>query len=119
MIHDWPELKGFALALGLPRVEETTAWGNPVLKAHGRMWTWWSPYIDAALFKCDREEREMLRDADPDTFPTHPHYETHNLILVAAGRIDEGWAEARLTRTWRDMAPKRFLKDWDAGRTGL
>ena len=114
MIRTWPELKAFALDLNLPHVEETTAWGNPVLQAHGKMWTWWSPYVDAALFKCDRDEREMLREADPVTFPTHPHYENHNLILVAAGRIDEGWAEARLIRTWREMAPKRFLKQWDA-----
>ena len=114
MIHNWPDLRDFALALTLPRVEETTAWGNPVLKAHGKMWVWWSPYMEAALFKCDREEREMLRSADSETFPTHPHYENHDLILVAAGRIDEGWAKARLISTWRALAPKRFLKEWDA-----
>ena len=115
MIDNWPTLKTFALNLDLPRVEEATSWGNEALKAHGKLWVWWSPYLDAALFKCDREEREMLRAADPDTFPIHPHYEHHNLILVAAGRIDEGWAEARLRSTWRAMAPKRFLKDYEAG----
>jgi len=114
MIRTWAELKAVALELGLPGVEERTAWGNPVLKAHGKMWTWWSPYMDAALFKCDRDERDMPRQADPDTFPAHPHYENHNLILVAAGRIDRGWAEARLVRTWRDMAPKRVLAQFDA-----
>ena len=47
-------------------------------------------------------------------FALHPHYEPHNLVLVRAGRIDEGWARARLTQQWRDAAPKRWLKAWDA-----
>jgi len=118
MIRTWPDLKAFALALGLPEVAEGTSWGNEVLKAHGKLWCWWSPYIDAALFKCDKEEREILRAADPETFPFHKHYESHNLILVAAGRIDPGWAESRLTSTWRAAAPKRFLKEWDAQNGG-
>ncbi len=114
MINDWHQLKTFALSLDLPRVEQSTSWGNEVLKAHGKLWTWWSPYVEAALFRCDKEERNMLRDADPITFITHPHYEAHNLILVAAGHIDEDWAKARLTSIWRERAPKRFLKEWDA-----
>jgi len=114
-IRDWEELRAFALALDLPHVEEATSWGNPCLKAHGKLWAWWSPYIDAALFRCDREERAMLREADPETFPAHPHYENHDLILVAAGRIDRGWAGARLRRNWEEAAPKRVLKAWREG----
>lgn len=118
MVATWPEMKALALSLDLPGVEEATSWGNPVLKAHGKLWVWWSPYVDAAVFKCPLDEREMLRAADPDTFPAHPHYETHALILVAAGRIDPGWAEARLRRTWREMAPKRVLRAYDAAQGG-
>lgn len=116
MIADWPELKSFARGLELPKVEQATSWGNEVLKAHGKLWCWWSPYIDAALFKCDKEERDMLRSIDPDTYPVHAHYEAHNLILVAAGRVDPDWTRARLLSTWRAAAPKRFLKDWDAAQ---
>lgn len=116
MIHTWEELKTLGLSLDLPKVEVATSWGNENLKAHGKMWTWWSPYADAAIFKGSIEEREMLMAADPDTFILHPHYAKHGLLLVAAGRIDAGWAEARLRQTWRDMAPKRFLKEWDAAK---
>jgi hypothetical protein len=115
MIRDWPELKALALSLGLPEVTEAAPWGNPCLKAHGRMWAWWSPYIDAAVFRASRDEREMLMAADPGTFLLHPHYAPHPLVLVAAGRINPGWAAARLTADWRAAAPKRWLKDWDAG----
>ncbi len=115
MIHSYAELRAFALTLGLPMVEDGTAWGNVCLRAHGKMWVWWSPYVDAAVFKCDRDEREMLLEADPDTFVLHPHYAAHALILVRGGRIDPAWAGPRLTRQWRAAAPKRWLKAWDAG----
>ncbi len=116
MISDWPALKALALSLNLPEVTEAFPWGNPCLKAHGKMWCWWSPYMDAAVFKMGREEREMMIAASPDTFLLHPHYAPHNLVLVRAGRIDEDWARARLLRQWREAAPKRWLKNWDAGR---
>lgn len=115
-IRSWPDLREFALGLGLPKVEEATSWGNPNLKAHGKMWCWWSPMIDAAVFKGTIEEREMLREADPQTFVFHDHYRNFGCILVAAGRIDVNWADARLRRTWEDMAPKRWLATWKAGQ---
>jgi hypothetical protein len=116
MISDWPTLKAFALGLNLPMITIDYPWGNEALKAHGKMWCWWSPYVDAAVFKCGKDEREMLLDADPDTFALHPHYAPHNLILVRAGRIDPDWARARLIARWRDAAPKRWLRDWDAAQ---
>jgi hypothetical protein len=113
LIHTYAELRAFALSLDLPEVVDATAWGNPCLKAHGKMWVWWSPYVDAAVFKCDMDEREMLLAADPDTFTLHPHYANHALILVKTGRIDPDWARPRLIRQWRAAAPKRWLKTWD------
>ena len=115
-IHTWDELREFAHGLGLPHVTDAVSWGNATLKAHGKLWCWWSPYVEAALFKGTKEEREMLVEADPETFLTHPHYASSGLLLVAAGRIDKGWAEARLTQSWRDMAPKRVLAAWDEAR---
>ena len=118
MLQTWEDLKTLALSLDLPHVELGTSWGNETLKAHGKMWTWWSPYVEAAVFKGSIEERDILMAAAPDTFILHPHYAKHGLILVAAGQIDRAWAAARLQSTWRGMAPKRFLKEWDAARDG-
>jgi hypothetical protein len=114
-IATWPDLHAFALSLNLSKVEDAVSWGNPNLKAHGKMWCWWSPYIDAAIFKGTTEESELLRDADPDMFLHHDHYANYGCILVAAGRIDRDWAEARLLRTWRAAAPKRWLARYDNG----
>lgn len=120
MIDRWDQLRDLALGLDLPGVTVDYPWGHETLKAHGKGWTWWAALTDAAVFKCDRTERDLLQQADPESFPIHPHCQPHGLILVRAGRLDEGWAQARLLRSWRDMAPKRLLKDWDArsGDTG-
>ena len=115
-IASWEELRALALSLRLPQVEDAVSWGNPNLKAHGKMWCWWSPYLDAACFKGGIAERDMLHDADPETFVLHPHYANHGILLVAAGRIERDWAEARLRRTWEEMAPKRWLATWKAGQ---
>lgn len=116
LIHTWPELRDFAVNLDLPKVEDAVSWGNPNLKAHGKLWCWWSPYVDAAIFKGSIEEREILMAADPKTFILHDHYAKSGLILVTGGRIDRDWAEARLRRTWRDLAPKKWLATYDAGQ---
>ena len=113
----WERLKQFALDLGLPRVEETTSWGQPTLKAHGKMWVWWSPHEDAPVFKVPIEERDMMVEADPETFFVTDHYRRHGLILVRPDKLDLAWAKQNLVRVWRAQAPKRFLKDYDSAKT--
>ncbi len=110
---DWPTYRILALSLDLPKVEEATSWGNPCLKAHGKLWAWWSPSEDAPVFKMQKEERDFLIDVDPETFFVTDHYRPHNLVLVYPGKLDPEWARAHLSKTWREMAPKRFLKEWD------
>jgi hypothetical protein len=109
----WPRLKAMALKLGLPGVAETTSWGEPTLKAHGKLWVWWSPHEDAPVFKVPFEEREVLVEAAPDTFFFTPHYRSHPLVLVRPEQLDLAWAKANLIRVWRAQAPKGVLKIYD------
>jgi hypothetical protein len=48
---DWERIRRMALGLRLPGVEETKSWGHPTLKAHGKLWVWWSPHEDVPVFK--------------------------------------------------------------------
>ena len=114
MIQNWTELRKLALSLDLPHVIDAVSWGKPNLKAHGKMWTWWSPMIDAAVFKGNIDEREMLISVDPEKFVMHDHYAKSNVILVAKGHLDAEWARARLIQTWRELATKKVLKEYDS-----
>lgn len=115
--HDqatWDRLKAIALELDLPGVTEALSWGQPCLKAHGKLWVWWSPHEDAPVFKIAREERDVLIEAEPEIFFVTPHYQKHQLVLVRPEKLDEEWAKHNLQRTWRAQAPKRLLKAYDA-----
>ncbi len=111
----YEDLKSFALSLGLPGVTEAVSWGQPCLKAHGKLWVFWSPTEDAPVFKVPFEEREMLVETEPETFFFTDHYKNHKLVLVRPDRLDMGWAEANLLRVWRAQAPKKLLKTYDEG----
>jgi hypothetical protein len=110
---DWQWLKKLALELDLPGVEETTSWGQPTLKAHGKLWVWWSPHEDAPVFKVPIEERQILIEAEPDVFFCTPHYKGHPLVLVRPEKLDGAWVRNNLLRVWRAQAPKRLLKAYD------
>ena len=109
----WQKITRLALNFGLPGVEQGVSFGQPTLKAHGKLWVWWSPHEDAIVFKVPMEEREVLVEADPDRFFVTPHSERRTLVLMRPERLDLDWARANLIRVWRAQAPKRVLKAYD------
>lgn len=106
-------LRDLALALDLPGVTEAISWGQPCLKAHGKLWFFWSPTEHAPVFKVPFEERDMLVESDPETFFFTDHYRNHELVLARPDRLDPEWARANLVRVWRKQAPKKLLKAFD------
>ncbi|HBS34480.1 MAG TPA: hypothetical protein DEA50_05300 [Parvularcula sp.] len=106
-------IRTLALSLGLPGVTEAVSWGQPCLKAHGKLWFFWSPSENAPVFKIPFEERDMLVASAPDTFFFTGHDKSHPLALAGPDRIGRPWIRANLFRVWRELAPKRVLKRWD------
>lgn len=109
----WDSLRTFALSLHLPNVEDSVSWGQPNLKAHGKMWVWWSPTENAPVFKTTFEERQFLIEVDAKTFFFTPHYKSWPLILARPEYVQWDWIRANLIRVWRHQAKKTFLKKWD------
>lgn len=110
----WDDLKAFALSLDLPEVTEAVSWGNPNLKAHGKMWCWWAPqdYANAPAFKVDSDEMEFLLEVRDDTFFTTDHHRGYNIVLMRPEKFDADWARANLISVWRRQAKKTWLKTW-------
>lgn len=109
----YEDIRKIALALNFPCVAEAVSWGQPCLKAHGKLWFFWSPSENAPVFKVSFDERDFLVENVPETFFFTDHYRNHQLVLVRPDRIDREWIRKNLIRVWRDMAPRRFLKKWD------
>ncbi len=106
-------MRDLALSLGFPGVTETVSWGQPCLKAHGKLWFFWSPKEHAPVFKVSFDERDMLVESDPGAYFYTDHYKNHELVLARPEKLDLAWARENLIRVWRAQAPKRVLKAFD------
>ncbi|WP_225765797.1 MmcQ/YjbR family DNA-binding protein [Inquilinus sp. Marseille-Q2685] len=106
-----------AIALAWPGVERSTSYGTPALKVKGKL---------LARLREDGEtlvvpgvgfdEREMLIEAEPEVFHLSPHYRDWPIVLMRLPKAGADAVEALLLRRWREAAPKRLVKDFDAAR---
>ncbi len=100
-----------ALIMALPLVEEGTAWGKPAYRAAGKFLTRLREEDDSlVLTGVGFDEREMLMEAEPQTFHLTDHYHNHPAVLARIASIDPGSLKGLLERRWRAVVPKAVAK---------
>jgi hypothetical protein len=110
----WDEVR--AIALAFPGVEEGTSYGTPGFKVKGKFLTRLRPEDDSlVLVDVGFDEREMLMEAEPETFHITPHYQNYPSVLARLASVDPGTLRNLFERRWRNVAPKRLVKAYDAG----
>ena len=108
----WDEV--VAIGLALPEVEVSTSYGTPALKIRGKFLTRLRTEDDSlVLLEVGFDEREVLMEAEPQTFHITPHYKDYSAVLVRLAPVEAGTVSRLLERRWRAVAPKRALKAWD------
>ena len=79
------------IGLTLPGVEESTAYGSPALKLHGKLLAGIAVNRSAepnSRGVCvDFEDRDELLAADPDVYYVTDHYVDHAIVLVRLSRV--------------------------------
>jgi hypothetical protein len=111
----WDEVR--AIALVFPGVEEGTSYGTPALKANGKFLTRLrAEDSSVVLVDVTFDEREMLMEAEPQTFHLTPHYQNYPSVLARLESLDPGSLRNFLERRWRNVAPKKVVKAWEEGR---
>jgi len=79
------------IGLSLPGVEESTGYGRPALKVHGKLLACIPANRSAepnSLVVCvDREDRAELLDAEPDVYYVTDHYTGYDTVLVRLSRV--------------------------------
>jgi hypothetical protein len=70
------------------------------------------PYL---VVRTDPETRAALLLEAPDTFFVTPHYATYPGVIVRLATVAPERLQALLTDAWRRVAPKRVVRDFDAG----
>ena len=103
----WDEVR--ALALALPEVEEGTSWGRPSFAVRGKTFAGLSRHEGAMWARCDREERPLIVDSNPEVYRLTPHFEASPAhLLVWLEHADEDDVRERLIDAWLLKAPKRL-----------
>jgi hypothetical protein len=108
-----------AIALALPGVEESTAYGTPGLRVKGKILARLRTEADGALaLRCDFLDRQILLQADPDAFFVTDHYLNYPMILVRLKRVRKSALRDLIERAWRMVAPAKLVAEHEAqGRT--
>jgi hypothetical protein len=80
------------IALALPGVEESTAYGSPALKAHGKLMACMainrSAEPGSLMVRVDFDDRAELLAAEPDVYYLTDHYAPYNAVLVRLSRVN-------------------------------
>ena len=103
------------IIFGFPGVEEGTSYGHPSFKVNGKFFTRLrAEDASLVLLDVDRDEREMLMEAEPATFHITPHYKNYPSVLARIETVHPGSLRSFLERRWRKIAPKAAVKAFDA-----
>ena len=80
------------IGLALPGVEESVAWGTPVLKVHGKIFAGIAIHSSAEpgslMVRMAPEDRDELISAAPDVYYVTDHYVQGNGVLVRLSRVN-------------------------------
>ena len=80
------------IGLALPGVEESTAYGLPALKVHGKLLACVpanrSAEPGSLVLRVDFDDRAELLAANPDVYYVTDHYAGYNAVLVRLSRVN-------------------------------
>lgn len=106
-----------ALALSFPGVEESSSYGTPSLKVKGKIMARLRSEAEGALaLRCDFLDRQILLQADPDTFFVTDHYLNYPMVLVRLENVRRQALPDLIERAWRTVAPQKLVAEYDAQR---
>jgi hypothetical protein len=106
-----------AIAGALPEVEVSTSYGTPALKVKGKGFARLRTEAEGGLvLMCRLDEKEALLASGDPAFYTTPHYDGYGAILVDLDRVQRDQLEELVEEAWRERAPVRVRKAYDATR---
>lgn len=107
------------IVMSFPGAEEGVSYGQPAFKVNGKFFTRLRRDDQSmVLMDVSFDEREMLMEAEPDTFHITPHYKDYPSVLARIATLHPGSFRNLLDRKWRAIAPKKVVKAFDAANGG-
>jgi hypothetical protein len=107
-----------AIVMAFPGAAEGTSFGSPAFKVNGKFFTRLRGSDESlVIMEVSFDEREMLMEAEPETFHFTAHYKDYPCVLARMASLHPGSFRNFLERRWRRIAPRKLVKDWEAART--
>ena len=104
-----------AIVMSFPMAEKGVSYGRPSYKVNGKFFTRLRREDDSmVLLEVSFDEREMLIEAEPETFHFTAHYKDYPSVLARIATLHPGSFRNFLDRRWRKIAPKKLVKEYDA-----
>jgi hypothetical protein len=106
-----------AIVMSFPGAEEGISYGSPAFKVNGKFFTRLRrDDASVVLMDVSADERDMLMEAEPDTFHITPHYKDYPSVLARIETLHPGSFRNFLERRFRKVAKKSVVKAWEAER---
>ena len=114
---DWKTVR--ALALALPEAEEDAS-GRRGYRIRSKLFAWEARERDGGglAVRVEREEKQLVLDADPDVYFTSPHYNGYPAVQIRVERVHPDELAQRLEDAWLIQAPKRLAAEHVAQAEG-
>lgn len=100
-------------ASALPEVEEGTSYGTPAFKVKKKLFLRLREDGDSLVVKIDFLKRDILINAEPETFYITDHYRDYPAILVRLSKVRPEVLRDLIEQAWRLEAPKRLIEAFD------
>ena len=108
------------ICLSFPGVTEGTSYGRPSFLVNKKFFTRLRAEDDSVvLLEVGFDERELLVEAEPQTFHLTAHYKDYPAVLARIATLHPGSFRNFLERRWRKIAPKGLIKARDAAADEL
>lgn len=99
-----------SIALKFPGTADHITHGTPSIKV-GSKFLLREREPSILVLRCQGiDERDLLLEADPETFFITDHYRGYPYILTRMARLNPQWFARHFETIWRDNALKRHIK---------
>ena len=106
------ELRAFALSF--PEAVEIETWGHPTFRVREKIF---ATLGDSGMsgVKTSKLEQIALVSSQPDVFSVPAYVGRYGWVSVRLDRVDADHLKELVEDAWRQTAPKRLVKEYDAG----
>ncbi|MBS1661430.1 MAG: MmcQ/YjbR family DNA-binding protein [Bacteroidetes bacterium] len=107
----WTTIQNLMTELNFPSTEESTSYGTPSFKVKTKFLCRLKEDGETLVIHSDDRD-EWLAD-DPNIFFVTDHYRNYPYVLVHLKKIGKKKLKQLLTKSWKEIAPERLLKQWE------